>query len=211
MQTMTITEMLPQTVATSREKVALFGGGFNPVGLHHEEIARIVWKQTELPTWMMPCYQHRFSKNSSLISPDHRFNLIVEASMGCEIIKPFDWEIRNRHNGSMFETMNKLVNEYPNIDFHIVIGIDNANIIEKEWDRGNFLIEQFPFIVLKRKNVEETANWYKSLQHKVIDFENSTSSSDIRNAIMKGNFDFAKSKLHPKVWNYIIEHNLYKN
>jgi len=190
-------------------EAAIFGSGCNPTGLHHELMARLVFQKTGLPTWIMPCYRHLFSKDSELIESSHRWNMLTLACEDWEIMRAFDWEIAHRHDGSMYSTMQQLVQEYPDVKFHIVIGMDNANIIETKWIHGNLLIQEFPFIVLRRDGCPETADWFNHEPHQVFDFENDASSTDIRTAIREGRNDFAAAHLDSKVWDYIKNGGLY--
>lgn len=193
-------------------KIALFGGGFNPIALHHEQIAQLIWDKTGLRTWFMPCHQHQFNKDSELIDSGHRWNMVQEVTNQYpDQMLAFDWEIARQFDGSMWTAMDEL--ERINGDkysFHIVVGMDNANIIETEWDQGDFLIQRFPFIVIERAGVERSVNWMDDKQHTVIPFNGRISSSEIRECIADGKHDFAKRHLNSRVWDYIVAGNLYR-
>ena len=191
-------------------KVALLGGGFNPIGLHHEQIAMLIHQKTGMRTWFMPCYSHQFDKDSELIQMSHRWNMVMEVTNQFpEQMLAFDFEMREQHNGSMFETMERLGPANPEIEFHIVIGMDNANCIESSWDRGNILIRQHPFIVLHRTGQEPTTDWFKKLPHMELTFDCPISSSDIRTAIAEDRTDFARQYLNPMTWDYIESGKLF--
>ena len=206
--------------------VALFGGAFDPICRHHEFMIESIAVHVGMPTWVMPCFHHRFAKNSRLETPEHRWNMVEAAAesvnenwlmfenlpskvCGREILIPFRWQIQNQDDGSTFETIQCLRKEYPSINFHIVIGMDNANLIETKWDRGNLLIRENPFIVVKRDGEEETATWFHDPMHRVLPFEHSGSSTAFRDAIEKKRFFDAKIKVSSKVWDYVKEHKLY--
>jgi len=192
-------------------KIALFGGGFNPIGRHHEQIARLIWTETGMRTFFMPCYGHRFSKNSDLIEPSHRWNMVMEVTNSPEntaLMVAFDYEIARQHDGSMYETLTALKSSNPETEFHVVIGMDNANNIEL-WDRGQWLIQLAPFLVVQCAGIEPEAEWFQHPPHRVLPFENEIHSSDIRKAIRDGRYDFARQYLHPRVWDYIAMGRLY--
>ncbi len=192
------------------DNVALFGGGFDPIGTHHVEMAEEVFRQTGMQTWMMPCWGHRFSKNDRLHPPHYRWAMVERAAadQGQGIIVPFDWEIKHKHTGSMYETMEKLKFRYPGVRFHIVIGMDNAEVIETKWDRGNLLIQENPFIVFNRPG-PSTATWFNQEPHRLFEFEHSLSSTAIRDAIASGDYQFAKAHVTKSVWELIKEAFLY--
>jgi nicotinate (nicotinamide) nucleotide adenylyltransferase len=189
--------------------IALFGGGFDPISLHHEKIAETVKEKTGMSTWTMPCYGHLFSKDSRLESAEHRWNMVslTKDWRNDDVIIPFDWEIKHKHTGSMFETIQSLKKEYKDITFHIVIGMDNANLIEEKWHHGSLLIKENPFIVFEREG-SDAALWTK--QHKVYKMDYNLSSTEIRDAIKRQDFEFAEQHLNPAVFSYIKTNNLYQ-
>jgi nicotinate-nucleotide adenylyltransferase len=191
--------------------VALLGGGLDPISLHHEMIADKVKSNTSMSTWVMPCYGHLFSKGSRLTAPEHRLNMVnVTAEYRKDdFFVPFDWEIQHKHAGSMYETVVQLKAKYPDVLFHIVIGMDNANVIETKWDRGNLLIQENPFIVFERDGVERTADWFLQAPHRIFPMSYNLSSTAIREAIQNGNYEFAKQHVNPAVWEYIGINELY--
>lgn len=191
--------------------VALLGGGLDPISLHHEKLAETVESNTGMPTWIMPCYGHLFAKGSRLTAPHHRLNMVKLTAKyrNDNLFVPFDWEIEHKHAGSMYETVAQLKERYPNVAFHIVIGMDNANVIETKWDRGNLLIQENPFIVFEREGVEPTAEWFRSPPHRLFPMGYDLSSTAIREAIQTGNHAFAEQHLNPAVWEYIRTNGLY--
>ena len=194
-----------------KTKVALLGGGFNPIALHHENIAKLIWDRTRMPTWFMPCFRHRFAKNDELLVSSHRWNMVSEVTNQYpERMRAFDWEITREFDGSMWTAMDELDKVHGDkYDFHITIGMDNANIIETEWHHGDFLIQRFPFIVMERNGTEPKVDWFRKKQHQVLPFNDMISSSEIRECIAAGKHSFAKRHLNPQVWDYIVAGRLY--
>ena len=194
------------------DNVAIFGSACDPIGSHHEIIVDHIMVNCQMPTWVMPCFHHRFGKNSRLESPQHRWNMVKKLAdyRDDEGLIPFDWEIKNKSRGSMFETIARLKREYPAIKFHIAIGMDNANVIEN-WDRGNFLIQENPFIVFERDGEEAKVDWFKNSPHQLLQLNlgNDFSSTALRNAIASGDYKYAEEHLSKPVWDYIKEHHLY--
>lgn len=190
-------------------EVVILGGGCNPVGSHHAMMVIHLWHRLQIPTWLMPCYGHQFAKDSELIEASHRWNMVTEvvSEWSPDHLVACDWEIAHQHNGSMFEAMRGLTRDYPEVQFRIAIGMDNANKID-DWDRGRFLIELFPFVIFERPG-EKTAPWCEKRPHEIISFDNPMSSSKIRSAIADGQYEFAERHLSRKVWDYIKAGKLY--
>lgn len=191
-----------------KNEVALLGGGFNPIGIHHQKIAQTVWREMQIPTWFMPCYGHRFAKNDDLVLPRHRWNMVTEVTENFHYMKSCDWEMAHEHNGSMFETIQGLTKLYLNTRFHIVIGMDNANVITN-WDKGANLIKDYPFIVLQRAGEDTHVDWFQQEPHHLLPFNCPASSSAIRKAILEGDYAFAQEHLHKRVWEYIVTGRMY--
>ena len=196
-------------------RIALFGGGFNPIGRHHEFAALTVHEETGRQVWLMPCCNHQFDKNKDLIETAHRWNMVemVANSYG-DAIQACDWELKHQSSGKMFETIQSIRNDFPDHQFSVVIGMDNANILLDDklgWSNGQWLVENVSFIVLTCEGVESTANWFRNKPHRVIDkhFSSSVRSSDIREACKAGNVDFVKQYTHPQVWSYIQSGKLF--
>ena len=183
------------------DEVAIFGGAFDPISIHHEEIA----KATGMPTWIMPCYKHLFNKNSRLIDSSHRLQMVklVESDQ----LKACDWEVVNKHSGSMYETLTQLKKQYPSLIFHIVLGMDNANLVKEKWHCGEKLIQENKFIIFTRKGYEPSVDWISD--HKILEPKHDLSSTMIRNAINNKNYKFAQEHLNPLVWDYICQNKLY--
>lgn len=189
-------------------EIALFGSGCNPIGLHHEKIAEEIWNKFKIKTWIMPCAQHRFEKNLELIDAYERWIMTCYACMNKEFMIPFDLEYRNKSNGSTFETLERLNNGL-NPTINIVIGMDNANVVEEKWHKGKELIQKYPFIVVKRKGIEPKVDWFTKKPHRFIEVNVEGSSTQIREAIQKGDYKTAEKMLNPKVWEYIQTKCLY--
>lgn len=194
----------------AKTEIALYGGGFNPICIHHERIAMLIHQTTGMRTWIMPCYDHQFAKDSELIEVRHRWNMVMGVTNQFpDQMLAFDFEMREKHTGSMWEAMKQLATANPDTKFHIVIGMDNANCIESKWDRGEFLIQRYSFIVLHRTGEEPTTSWFQRKHHMELEFDCPISSSDIRTALVEGRVDFARQHLNPMTWDYIESGKLF--
>ena len=196
-----------------RTKVAYFGGAFDPIGNHHVRIAETLAEQME--TWVAPCFHHRFAKDANLTDPYQRLDMcgIACDEAGGEkfLVKVSPFEFHSNWTGSTYETIHELKKKYPDNEFYIVMGMDNANIIHL-WDRGEKLIAENPCIVIKRPTCVEKVDWFRKEPHQLLEIdwpELDLSSTGIRNAIRDKKYDYAEKHLHPEVWDYIKRHNLY--
>ena len=191
------------------DKLAVFGTGCNPIGLHHEKIAQSIWDKFKMKTWIMPCSTHRFEKNSELVDAVFRWEMACHGCNDKEFMIPLDYEYKKQSTGSTFETMKELSQMMSKKQLFVVIGMDNANIIESKWHRGKELIKKFPFIVIKRSGVDQEVDWFEKEPHLIVELESEGSSSQIRKAIKDGDYSLAKSMLNENVWNHIKIEKLY--
>jgi len=210
-----------------KKHVAILGGAFNPITKGHIETAcfikeRLKWLD-EL--WLMPAYTHTFNKN--MISPKHRLNIcklaINKKYTHSHCFKIFDYEIKNKIAGGTLHLYNILKNDkkYKDYEFFWIIGMDNANIIDK-WVNYRELIKIVKFIVVPRYGVERnlSKNWYCKYPHIFLEsyhylFE--VSSTKVRTLLT----DYYKTKsfdilielrnyIEIPVLNYILKNKLYE-
>ncbi len=201
-----------------RYKIAILGGAFNPITEAHIQVANFVLNSTKLfdEVWIMPCYSHAYGKD--MASAKHRINMCELAIANNPRIKVFDYEIKNKFTGKTYDLFNKLINDKKykdNYDFHMIIGMDNANEIHK-WYNHKKLIELVKFIVVPRKGVEriKKVNWYLNQPHVFLDFENQLiecSSTEVRELIKNREFLALDEEnfLNNDVFEYITAKKLY--
>jgi len=97
--------------------------------------------------------------------------------------------------------------------FSLVIGMDNANAIDK-WFQYQDLINLIRFIVVPRKGeVRDTKiDWYLKSPHVYLDVNiPRVSSTEVRDAVKQENRTFLNSNLQLEVLQYIDKQGLYRN
>lgn len=197
----------PSGSSPSPTDIALLGGGFDPITLGHELMAKLVRNNTQFPVWVMPCFAHKFGKE--LAAPVHRLTMVdLVARQYSPWFCAFDYEIRNMSDGAMIDTLDALTIDYPDTKFHPCIGMDNANRIE-EWQDWERLIVEYPFIVVGRGGVKAEKDWFMKPPHRFIDNDLPISSTEVRTAIEEKRYRWASGTLNYAVWDYIKQHGLY--
>lgn len=189
------------------DNVAIYGGAFNPVTMGHYDVAKAVYEQAKMPVWMMPCFGHMYGKE--LAPAKDRFRMVELVAQDCDFITAFPYEIYAQHDGSMYQTLCVLRSLHPTRNFHLVMGMDNANTIEK-WQNYHKLIAEFPCLIVQRPNYIPRNNaWWENPMHQTITLNNQLCSTSVRNAIATNDFEWAKSALDHKVWEYMQQNDLY--
>lgn len=201
------------------KKVAIFGGAFNPITLGHLRVAKtLIERLPDFEIWLSPTYESTLNK--SMLDPKHRIEMCKLAVEKFPKLKVFNYEIHHKLSAGTLAFYKKLKSEikYANYDFYFVIGMDQANNINK-WVNFIVLINAVKFIIVSREGEKEKSSWYKNSNHIFIDKEDQwkISSTAVRENLLKfyaGDKKFLnslKKDLTPEVLKYILKNNLYGN
>lgn len=187
------------------KSIAVLGGAFNPPHQGHKKLSSALHPLFE-ETWIMPCFAQR---TKTMAHADHRLAM-------CRLLftdpheKVSDFEIKNNFSGGTYQTMLCLQRQFPQHDFRIVIGQDNADSVTTwiEWEK---LISTFSFVVVPRKGYrldESSDRWYMDRRHMYYTSFDvpEISSTEIRKAISQGNH----TAIPDCVYAYVKKHGLYK-
>lgn len=195
------------------KKVAILGGAFDPIHKGHITMTYYIdMLQLADEIWIVPCYKHMYGKN--MTSAEDRLtmcNLAIEY-MKYSVdtpVKISDFEIKNKLVGKSYDILNKIKSSHEDIQISLVIGQDNADMIES-WYEPQKIINEFPFIVFPRKHMFKTSNkWYLKQPHIFVNQKlPNISSTEIRENINTCFYKYA-TLLSPKVYDYIVEKKLY--
>lgn len=197
-----------------KRKIALYGISANPITTGHELVAKAVYAQCLdiEEVWISPCYHHQFDKE--LADEFHRLRMCEEvtSSLG-RGFRCWDWEMKQKFKGTTWDFAQLAEHQFPEYEFHFVIGTDNAYDLKKKWAHGEELIQKMPFIVVQRgvkiPTIRGNYWWEDNPPHREISMHWPISSTDIRNAIQNGNWRSAQRNVHPKVWEIIYNNGLY--
>ena len=180
-------------------RIGIFVGSFNPVHEGHIHVANYllnnnyVDKMLIIPT--MPYWDKK-----DFASLEDRINML-------KYYENEDIIIDSTHNSYPYTymLMEELLKEYPNDELYLIIGADN--ILEfKKWRNYQELLKN-KIIVINRNNIDinHYINEYEEKDNFIVinDFDYiDVSSTRIKN-------DLDDEYLHPLVYQYIKEHNLY--
>ena len=195
-----------KTIMGKHKYIAINGGAFDPITRAHVIIAKKVNRHTGMPVWMMPCYGHMFGKE--MADSHDRLKMVELSTKRYPNIMTCHYEVVTKHTGSMYDTLKDLSYTFPETTFHLVIGMDNANNIDK-WANWEKLISEFPCIVFEREGVTPNVQWFLKPPHRVIRLNIEMSSTVVRNAIKCHRNKEAQWLVPSKAWNYIKSKGLY--
>lgn len=178
------------------KRVGCLGGTFDPIHLGHLELAKLVLKTWDLDEiWFLPTKDTPLKDRT--ISPFSTRKRMVELA-----IKPFRkfkcCPIENELPTPSYtiQTVEQLKKQYPDIQFHWIVGDDQVAKFEK-WKDIDTLLELVQFICVPRNQIEikDDRLWVCPK------FQHEASSTAIR----KGNFSY----LPKTIKNYVLTNELY--
>lgn len=194
-----------------KKRIALFGGSFNPPGIHHRLMAQALIPHFDAIV-IVPCGPRPDKPTTNEIEPHHRATMVDINFAGLSKVRVelFDLEnatfTRTHALQEMFEQEGEI--------WH-VIGTDliqggatQQSFIEKQWFYGDTIWTAFNFVVFTRL---DTPYDEKDLPPKsmVVKTNIGGASTVIREAIFSHRpFDHL---LTPQVLAYIERHNLYRS
>lgn len=200
-----------------KKKIGLLGGAFDPIHNGHLAMINEVLNANIVDEiFIMPCYDHRFGKQ--MTPAIHRLKMCELAIRDTKNIEIFDFEIKNKLNGSTFELITQLLESNLSIlyDFSYIIGMDNANCFD-QWHNYQKLKKIIKFIVLSRPGEEQKETWFLHSPHiyfPSVDIPK-ISSTQIRNWLLEfdceENVEHLLKYLSSDVLRYIRENHLYCN
>lgn len=187
-------------------KIGLFFGSFNPVHVGHLIIAEHMSQHLD-EVWMVVSPQNPFKAKKDLLDANVRLKLIQLCLTVGSKIKVCDAELRLPTPSYTYKTLEHLTQEYPQHQFSLIMGADNVPHFD-QWKNYDYL-KKFPVYVYPRLGTELNADLEANMtltDAPIIE----TSSTFIRNQIKSRKRGF-QYMLHPQVYTYIEQNQLYKS
>lgn len=196
-------------------KIAIFGGSFNPIHLGHLRVASHAMDECSLSKVVfMPNANPPHKDTRDMISSLHRYNMVSLAISGYNRFEISDYEMNRTEPSYTIDTMRAMRNVYSG-DISFIIGADSLYTLHK-WKSYDKLIGECKFIVADR-NCAEGSSLREAADRINLAGGNITlismprtdvTSTMIRQHISEGH---DVSDLLPKrVYDYILENNLYQ-
>lgn len=190
-------------------KIALFFGSFNPVHNGHTGLGKyIVDSQLVDEVWFVVSPRNPLKNQSELIDEQYRLEMLQLAIQNEPFFRASDIEFKMPVPSYTIDTLHLLSSMYPDNHFVLMIGSDNALVFD-QWKDFEQILTDYEVIVYPRSGYSFESVRENFHQMKLVDtpFYN-ISSTQIREAIM--NKKDISDWLHPSVFQYIKNNNLYK-
>lgn len=198
------------------DKIAIFGGSFNPIHFGHLAVAEYALESCGLKKIIfLPNANPPHKRNDDIIPANHRFNMVYLAIKDNELYEISDYEMNKSKPSYTIDTIRHFKKAY-DADVFFIIGADSLYTLNK-WKSYEKLIKECSFIVADR-NCNEGNNLSKEIyEHQKkggrielvkmpkIDI----TSTLIRDKLLKG--EDIKGYVPEAVKDYITKNGLYKS
>lgn len=179
--------------------LAFFGGSFNPPHIAHVLASTFVLAMEEVDElWIVPCFRHPFSK--SLAPFEDRLAMCRMAFSWLPRVRVSTIERELGGESRTIRTIRHLRGELPDWRLRLVIGTDIMSEAPR-WSAFDELRQLAPPIVLARRGWEAEGASERVFPE--------ISSTQIREALGRGDEAFAASWLTPPVLRHALERDLY--
>ena len=188
-------------------KTGLLFGSFNPVHIGHIAIGEYMKEFEGMEEiWFIVSPQNPLKSPQHLATPASRLQMARLAIKNYPAFRVSDIEFSMPVPSYTVNTMLRLSDDYPERDFHIIIGTDNIMSIRK-WKGCRTLLNNYKFLIYPRPGTlnPETDLFRKArlVKAPVIDI----SSSFIRRALLEGKS--TRSLVPAEAYDYILKNRLY--
>lgn len=138
-----------------KKKVGIFGGSFNPIHTGHIALAKGLCQQAGLDeVWLMVSPMNPFKKEATdLLTDKLRLEMAEQAIADEPKLKACDYEFHMPKPSYTWHTLQALSQDFPNVDFTLLIGGDNWTSFDK-WFHHEDILSHYPIIVYPRKGCD---------------------------------------------------------
>ena len=192
------------------KSIGLFFGSFNPIHLGHTNLAEYIFRFSGVDEiWFIVSPRNPLKEQSELIDEQLRLKMLQLATNDKEYLMVSDIEFDLPKPSYTIHTLKTLNEKYPEDDFILLIGSDNMLIFD-QWKDYQTILDDYSVVVYPREGYpfEEFEETYPDMQvlEEAPSFD--ISSTEIRQLIAEKKD--ASKWLHPEVYQFILENNLYQ-
>ena len=134
----------------SKQRVAIFGGSFDPIHYGHLALAgEVIARGLAAEVWLMVTPQNPHKQDKVLSDERLRFQMAQLAVEGMEGVKACDFEFSLPRPSYTLTTLTALTEAYPDKEFCLLIGADNWEKFDR-WYKGDEILANYGIIVYPR-------------------------------------------------------------
>lgn len=193
-------------------KIGIFGGSFNPPHQMHLDIGKMMISGGYVNKVIYVPTGKKYPK-STLLDDHIRYDMTKLMTEEEENLDVSDYELQN-HLVYTCQTLEHFKKLYPNDEICFILGSDLYRDFST-WRNYEAVLNEYTILVVLRDDdsVLELSKLYDNIKKNVIFTDVRPfvlSSTKIRDAFLNGDYDFPKKYLSSKVFDFIIEKNLYR-
>jgi nicotinate-nucleotide adenylyltransferase len=189
-------------------RIGIYSGSFNPIHLGHQQLAGyLIDNKLVDEVWFVisPC--NPLKKQEDLIDEYIRLEMVVFAIRDQHGLKASDLEFTMPIPSYSIDTLHELSNQYPDFQFTLIIGSDNALVFD-QWKEYEKILVEYPILVYPRSGHDFALVAEKYPQMHLLDTPYyNISSTEIRELIAQKKD--VSNWLHPSVYQIIKDNSLY--
>ncbi len=188
-------------------RTGIFGGTFDPIHLGHLALANYLCEENWVDElWFLITPQNPFKQEQTLLDNHLRMKMVEAAIADYPRFKASDFEFTLPRPSYTVTTLQKLSETYPDREFVLIIGADNWAAFDK-WKSPEEILRNHRILVYPRPGYEinphELPAQVKAVNTPLLEI----SSTFIRESIASGKD--IRYFLHPEVYRFIKQHQLY--
>ena len=131
-------------------KVGIFGGSFDPIHTGHVRLAEYVLAHTDLDeVWLMVSPLNPLKPQGYVATDGQRLEMARLAVADIPGVRVSDFEFNLPIPSYTYDTLSRLKEAYPGIDFRLIVGGDNWASFDK-WKNPQEILDEFGLIVYPR-------------------------------------------------------------
>ena len=192
-----------------KKQIGLLSGSFNPIHIAHVALANYVTEFTYIDeVWFVVTPHNPLKEVADLAEEDHRLNMCRLATAGMAKMEVSEIEFSMPKPSFTIDTLDRLKDEYPALDFSLIIGADNWNKFHL-WRDYERIRRENKILIYPRlgEQVEIDVEFNENVKYCSAPIME-ISSTFIRKSIREGKN--ISSFLPNGVYKYILQHNLYQ-
>lgn len=188
-----------------KQKIAIFGGSFDPIHCGHLEIARQARNIARLDEVIfLPCRRSPHKSQNPIANAGHRVEMIKIATRTMSWAEVSSWEINRVPPSYSWMAAEHFHDSFPQAELFWILGNDQWEKLHT-WYKPARMAELMTFIVFPRDRKPVAKNGFRSL---FINATHPASSSEARNRLSEGKT--TGNLLTRGVSSYISEQQIYE-
>jgi len=191
------------------KRIGIYSGSFNPIHSGHLNLSEyLINNQIVDEVWFVVSPCNPLKNQTNLLDEYLRLDMLMLAIQNQPKFKVSDVEFVMTIPSYTINTLHELSIQYPDNQFFLIIGSDNALVFDK-WKKPQQILKEYKILVYPRHgyNFENVAEFYPQMQLLNTPFFD-ISSTQIREFIAQKKD--VSQWLHPSVYQFIQENNLYQ-